>query len=344
MHAAHRPSGAERPRPAKRTDPTRRLSPGGWALLAAVIVLAGILAAQALSNFRRGAESLAQPVTRAAPPSPEDLRKQAHERAGPHLDSADAECRRVLDEQLRDLDQFFAGAKQRGPRFADRVLGWESTWILVSDRLPGARGGEHPAFVRRAFHEILFSPEQLEGRARQTVEGYLEAVRDIEGLLLIQLRQDLADLPATLPLVSLDQEAVRALYERAVAAAAERAGVNLQQDMARELVSLIVGEVLVQAAVRLGVTAGLTGAGAATLGAGLVVALLVDQLLHLVWDASRDLIRELESRLDDLRRAVVEGTAEAPGLRRRLEHLDRERAAARRQAILDLIDHPEVLP
>ncbi|HEX8202918.1 MAG TPA: hypothetical protein VF590_20750, partial [Isosphaeraceae bacterium] len=184
--------------------------------------------------------------------------------------------------------------------------------------------------------------------ARQAVEGYLEAVRDIESILLVQLRQDLAELPTTLPLARLDQEAAQALYERAVAAAAERAGVGLHHDATRDLVSLVVGEALAQAAVRLGVSAGLAGTGAAvspaTLDAGLVVGLLVDQIFRWVWDAGRDLIRALEGRLDELRRAVVEGTAEASGLLRRLEHLDRQRAATRRQAILDLIDHPEVCP
>ena len=136
--------------------------------------------------------------------------------------------------------------------------------------------------------------------------------------------------------------------DRAAREAAERAGTGLQHDATRDLVSLVVGEALAQAAVRLGVSAGLAGTGAAvspaTLGAGLVVGLLVDQIFKWAWDAGRDLIRALEGRLDELRRVVVEGTAEAPGLRRRLEHLDRQRAAARRQAILGLIDHPEALP
>jgi hypothetical protein len=348
MKAEPRPSGAAGTLAPESTPPTWRGTPGRWALLAAVVALAGVLAVGALANFRRGAVALAQLSTHGSPPSPEDLRRQARERAGPHLDRTDAECRLALDEQLRELDSFFAAAHRRIPHFAEQVLGWGSTWRLVQDRLPGARGHQHPMFVRRAFHETLFSPEQLEGRARQAVEGYLEAVRDIEGVLLVQLRQDLAELPTTLPLARLDQEAVRTLYERAVAAAAERAGVGLHHDATRDLVSLVVGEALAQTAVRLGVSAGLAGTGAAvspaTLGAGLVVGLLVDQIFRWAWDAGRDLIRALEGRLDELRRVVVEGTAGAPGLRRRLKHLDRARATARRQAILDLIDHPEVRP
>src|SRR4051812_2748414 len=198
MKAEPRPSGAAGTLAPESTPPTWRCTPGRWALLAAVVALTGVLAVGALANFRRGAVALTQLSTHVIPPSPGDLRRQAQERAGTHLDRADAECRRTLDEQLRDLDEFFVAAHRRVPRFAEQALGWGSTWRLVQDQLPGAQGNQHPAFVRRAFHETLFSPEQLEGRARQAVEGYLESVRDIEGVLLVQLRQDLAELPTTL--------------------------------------------------------------------------------------------------------------------------------------------------
>jgi hypothetical protein len=127
MQAEPRSSGAAGPPAPELTDPIWRPTPGRWALLAAVVALAGVLAVGALTNFRRGADALAQPATRVASPSPEDLKHQAQERAGTHLDRADAECRRALDEQLRDLDEFFAAAHRRVPRFAEQVLGWEST-------------------------------------------------------------------------------------------------------------------------------------------------------------------------------------------------------------------------
>ena len=62
-----------------------------------------------------------------------------------------------------------------------------------------------------------------------------------------------------------------------------------------------IGEVLAQAVVRLGASAGLLGGGAAssaaTLGSGLIVGLVLDRVLAWLWDGRGELIRELEARI-----------------------------------------------
>ena len=81
------------------------------------------------------------------------------------------------------------------------------------------------------------------------------------------------------------------------------------------------------------------GAGAsssaATLGVGLAAGLVVDQVVSWAWDRWSDprgvLARATAVRVDAIRRAVVEGTATAPGLRPRLESWAHERAAAPRR-------------
>jgi hypothetical protein len=328
---------------------SRRAGPAGRALLAALAAALGVLAHEAATNWRRGLgtpeASGGRPAPRAvvepAPATPEELRRRAGAAAAPLLDRADVECRKSLAEQLADLDQFFEEARHRAPRLAERLLGWEGRWALLADRLrldPGA----HAAFVRAAFAEVLFTPEQLEDRVRRAAEGYLEAAGDVEGELLVRLRQDLDGLPDVAKLDLPDVQDLRSLVERTSAGAAVGAGAGLRADAARELVALAVGEVLAQAAVRLGTSAGLLGAGAAsaatTLGAGLVIGVVVDQLLAWLWDPRADLARALDGRLGELRRLVVDGTAEAPGLRRRLARFDRERAAARRAAVLEAIN------
>jgi hypothetical protein len=317
-------------------------------MLAAVAVPLGILAYHNSAQLRRWAEVLAptdpstaiRPIAPAVPPAPEPARPRAWELARARLDRADAECRRALDEQLEGLEAFFEEAKQRSPRFADRVLGWEGRWKLVADRLR-LDAGAHATFIRRLFREELFTPEELEGRTRQAVEGYLEAVRDIEGRMLVALSQDLAGSPTSLPIVAPDPGGLRDHFERAAAEAAGRAGAVLGEDATRELVALIVGEVLAQAAVRLGVSTGVLGAGAAsaalTLGSGLVVGVLVDQVVSWARDGRGELIRELDRRIDALGALVVSGTSGAPGLRRRLERYDRDRAAGRRSAVREVI-------
>ncbi|HEX8200622.1 MAG TPA: hypothetical protein VF590_09050, partial [Isosphaeraceae bacterium] len=92
MHAEQRPSGVTGSPPPHRDASTRWSTPGRWALLAVVV-------------------ALARPATHAAPPPPVDPKQQARERAGPHLDRADAECRHALTQDAaRDLDSLAVGA------------------------------------------------------------------------------------------------------------------------------------------------------------------------------------------------------------------------------------------
>jgi hypothetical protein len=98
-------------------------------------------------------------------------------------------------------------------------------------------------------------------------------------------------------------------------------------------------------AVRLGVSAGILGTGAAsgwaTLGIGVVVGLIVDQIVSWVWDWWADprgnLAAELDKKLDEINRLIVDGSADVQGLRDRLKQFARERAAARRIAVLSLL-------
>jgi hypothetical protein len=338
-------AGSDGPHPPARAG-ARPTPP--WRLAAAVAVLLGLLAHRAASNFRRGADAReragARPAHRTtdphklAAPSAAELRWRARAKALPHLDRADAECRAALARGLRELDDFFAEARRWAPGFAERVLGWRSKWLLLTDQLRPGTGG-HAEYRRRAFRKELFSPEQLEDAARRAVAGYLDAVRDAEGAALVALR---ADLPAP-PIIPLDRTAIGAQLERALAVAAVRAGSDLRGELARELTALVVGEVLALAAVRTGTSAGLLGVGAAstaaTFGLGLAAGVLVDALLSWAWDGRAELVRELQRRLDGLRQSIVQGTDEAPGLRRRMEALDRRRSTGRRAAVLGLVEY-----
>src|SRR5207248_1350112 len=113
---------------------------------------------------------------RAAParPSPAELRR----RAIPHLDRADAAGHRALAEHLRPLDDFFAAARRRVPRFAERALSLDSKLALAADQLPWAAGDRHREFLDGAFRATLFAPEELEALAGRVVREYLAALEE----------------------------------------------------------------------------------------------------------------------------------------------------------------------
>lgn len=289
------------------------------------------------------------PETPPAGPSAEAVRRIAADRAGPVLEAADREGRAAVAEHLRAVDDFFAQAKRGTPGFAKQVLGWSSKWRLVSDKLPFTRTDRHALFLRKAFHDRLFSPEALTKVVEQTVKGYGSSAAGIENRMLVRLRSDVSDLPpAMLPGFG-DDAALRAAFERALAQATQRIGADLKADVGRETTSLVAGEVMTLVAVRLGVSAGILSVGAgsswATFGVGAVVGLVVDQAVTWVWNWWRnpagDLSTKMNAKLDEIHALIVDGDGAQPGLRGRLEAVARDRAAVRRAAVLRMIESPE---
>ena len=274
-------------------------------------------------------------------PSPEAAAK-------PHLDWAERESQRIISVHLHDLDTFFAEAKKNTPHLAARVLGYRSKWLLVKDRLPFTEGKEHEGFLRETFHACLFEPEQLEDRMRQVVMGYLQHVRSIEGQMLVNLRMDIADLPSTQPLATVDAAQLEAHVNAAITNAMGATGTDLQADLANQIVAVVVGEALTSAAIRLGLSGGILGTGAAsswaTVGISVVVCLIVDYIVSWVWDWWADpqgeLAAQLNQKLDELQCAILDGSGSQPGLRDRLAKLAQDRAMARSAFVLALLHRP----
>lgn len=323
------------------------------ATLGFLTVAAGIVASRYWTNLEKSARQGPGPDLRAmiklpdAPrkPSLEELRRQAVAKAAPHLDWADRECERLVAEHLIALEQYFADAKKGTPQFAETALGWGSKWRFVADRLPFTRSDRHEEYLRTAFCEHLFTPEDLDAQIRRLVKNYLDSVRSVEDQTLIRIRQDVADLSPGLLVGEMDQAGLRAVFAEAMKKAAEHTGSSLGEDVAQQVVGLVVGEVLTQAAVRLGVSAGVLGTGAAsswaTAGVGLVIGIIVDQIISWVWDRLADpsghLAREMDTKIAHLHNAIVDGTTAAPGLKQRLEQFARERAEVRRATILEVV-------
>ena len=100
-----------------------------------------------------------------------------------------------------------------------------------------------------------------------------------------------------------------------------------------------------QVAVRLGISAGILGTGAAsgwaTLGIGVVVGIIVDQIVSWVWDWWADptgnLASNLDAKLDEMRTLICDGDSKVEGLRQRFQALATERVKIRETAILDLL-------
>ncbi|HEX7446954.1 MAG TPA: hypothetical protein VF306_05375, partial [Pirellulales bacterium] len=282
--------------------------------------------------------AVAVPARLPAPPSPEEI-------AGPHLKWAEREAARLLDEHLRQIDEFFDHTSRHTPEFAERALSWGSKWRLVADHLPFTKGDRHRAFIRAQFEQHLFTPAQLSDLVEQVVASHLAHLDSLESEMLVRIRTDVADFPEAYPIAQLDQSSLDAQYDEALAQVLTAAASSVRSDVGTLLVSEIAGEVLTQVALKLGVSAGILTTGAAsswaTFGVGLVVGLIVDQIVSWVWDRYADpvgsLSSQLDRKLDEMRGLIVEGSDDVQGLRWRLETYADERARVREAAVLAIL-------
>lgn len=310
------------------------------ASVASVMLLLGVVIGRGFQSHSQTASGgpLRQDSGQRTRPSPEAI-------IAPHLEWAEQECDRVLDEHLRAIARFFADAKAGTPTFAGEALSFGSKMRLVADYVPFTRGGRHEGFIRRKFEEHVFKSDDLGTAVKQVVSGYLKQIESIESLALVRIRADIADLTDPNALPQFDQKEWKAEYDKALKRAISATSSELSWDVATELVSVVTGEVLAQVAVQLGVSAGLLGAGGAsswaTFGVGLVVGLIVDQAVSWVWDWYADprgnLAADLSKKLDEMQSLIVDGSEGVQGLRQRLHELSRQRATLRRSAILSVL-------
>jgi hypothetical protein len=313
-------------------------------LLGFVGVIIGVIVGRPLIN------SLLRPatpptVTRTSDVPPSTVAPAPQTLAKPHLDSAKSKTENVIEGRLVPVRTFFDDSKKNTRQFAEVALGWGSKWRLIADHVPFTKGGRHETYIRGQFEQTVFSAKQLEEIVSSAVSEYLSEIRSIENQMLVSLRADVAGFPDAYPIAQLDESQLRAKFDDAIQKAIAATGSQVQADIGTQLVSIIGGEVLTQVAVRLGISAGILGTGAAsgwaTLGIGVVVGIIVDQIVSWVWDWYADptgnLASNLDAKLDEMRTLICDGDTKVEGLRQRFQKLAAERAAIRETAILDLL-------
>jgi hypothetical protein len=277
-------------------------------------------------------------VSRSAAQAPLPPPSAPRDRVLARLDQADTDARQAITAAIAPIDRLFDRARQNTPALAESVLGWAGRWRLVADQVPYAGSGRHEAFLRDEFHRLMLSTDALEAEVRQAVESDLQAEHDIEDRLLVRLRQDLPDLPAPEIGPAIKARAVQAHLDEALVETTGHAVAALREAVVREMVVWVTSEILARQAARLALPASLTASGTVSFGLGLGAGLAVDQALAWTWDRWSDptgrLVPMLNTRLEDLRRQVIEGTTQAPGLKPRLMSVARERAERRRAVIL----------
>lgn len=289
-------------------------------------------------------------------PSPAEYRRRWSEQIEPRMAAADMACDRALRKNIGWVRTFLLERRKGSRAFAEDMLSMRGKWALVKTHLPNSVGGCEDAQLRYLADRFacrVVSDEELKAVLEAAVAAYVAEVQAIENELLVGVRADVADLPLGSMPAGATAEIVREEYERLVQVIAPEVTGDLGMDAARELASLvggdvaagIAGSVLGTVATRLGVSSGVLAAGAgtswATLGLSIVAAVIADQIIDFVIDQVHDPAGKLAARVDEMlanvSRLIAEGDADRPGLRAQLTAFDKARSAIRREALHRLV-------
>lgn len=260
-----------------------------------------------------------------------------------HLGWADQQASAGLAPQLSPLRDFFVGAKAGTRAFAEDALGWSSKWKFVKEQVAG--GDEHRRFLAERFRVRVFAQEDLEKTLKYAVAAYMTHLDNVDSMLLVKLKADLASIPSSGFSAAADPALIEQSLNRAIHDAVRAVEAEFPGAVGREVVSYVAGELLGMAAGRLATSAGILSVGAysgmASAGAGIVLSIIIDYVVSWAYEKWADPIgkmsRKLDGTLTQLEQVIIEGHGEEPGLYKRLLNYGARRSQARRTAIHSVV-------
>jgi hypothetical protein len=264
-------------------------------------------------------------------PAPSDA-AAVRKKLEPHFEAAHSASKKALFDANARLHDFLWERRDRSRAFATEALSLRSKWELAKSKLPGTDSDGHLRFLRRRFEEVVFSQKELADVIQSAVEEYVEKLRGIENELLVALQadlgeQELAALGCDLRF-NTDGDFMKE-YARSLQVVADATARDLGATVGREVVTWVAADLVTKVGVslvtnlagRLGVSAGILSAGAAstvaTLGIGLVAGVVIDALLdwlllELGYDPVGDVQDEVDLALSEFEQVLLYGVVEKP--------------------------------
>ena len=260
-----------------------------------------------------------------------------------HFEWAQEQETAGLAPRLVSVQDFFAEARQGTRAFAEDALGFDSKWKYVSDYLAG--GDEHRKFLEERFAARIFAAEDLEKVVHYSVASYMNHLDNVDSALLVNLQADLEGIPTGAYSESISPAAIENLLNTALQQAVQAVEADFPGMVGREIVSYVAGEVITHASLQLATSAGILGAGATSgtvsLGAGIVVGMIVDQIVSWAYDELYDPAGELSRKLDftllQLEELILGGNSDYAGLYICLHNYAMQRGQARNAAITSVV-------
>jgi hypothetical protein len=265
---------------------------------------------------------------RATHVDPKVIRRQAWDKIARRLAPADAASLAAIERSLKPVDEFFADRRMGAKAFAKSVVGWSGKWKYVKTRrVFGGDADKHLEFLDEKFREHVFTPDELTAVVQSSISDYVNAVQGVENKLLVQCRSDIEDIDPAIGSVVGGLSGggeFAASYKTILEGLAHEAALGAATDAGQFVGSLVAAEVTQQLtirlgqaiATRLGVSAGVLGAGAtgsalsagATIGLAIVIDMGLDWVMSAAGaDAESRITAKVEDSLDKLRDFIIDG-------------------------------------
>ncbi len=283
-------------------------------------------------------------------PRPTRIVLSPRKKADIRLAEANLKAQSALDARLKKLAAFFSRGQSGARDFAEETLSLSGKLALVKGTVGS---GNHEKFLAEAFAKHVFSGDDIKREVDAAIKGFIIDLEDIESAMLVDLRVDLADGPKQdLPAHLRSDEAFKTEYERFRVQAVKKLNANMSVTIARETGLFVASDLAAQVGLRvvrfvaaeLGVEAGILGAGAAssvaTLGIGLIAAVILDAVLDAVfraagYDPAGEIAGKVKASISNVQKVMIDGKG---GLRHEMQKLNTARAALRQEIVNNLIE------
>jgi hypothetical protein len=217
-------------------------------------------------------------------------------------------------------------------RFVTELLSFSEKLEIGSDYL-GKKDGARERMLA-LFRRKVLDDEQLMKRIGTYVESFNKALDETDAELLIALKIDRDIKARPLSRTAVDTSKFRAHLASVVEKAASAAKTDIPRTSGRFVTSMVLGSAATQMAEQSGAIPKQEDWIGNLIGS-FVVGWMVDQVLDRMTDPTESIVSSLEGDMVAAEKAILDGTDANPGLFRILTKAIEERAALRRQVILD---------
>jgi len=276
-------------------------NPSRWFLVLGAVAVACIALAAVFAYSRiMGERPYSDPSRKQSGQPKQRSKEEITAACNGHIDSAFAEAQQVATMRAAEFSAFLQSKKKGARPFAADLTSWYGKWRVLKIFLPFADGDGHKKYVEELFATHIFTKDELGARLQRTIEDAVLDIEAIQNLLAVKLMQEVSDTRS----VTLDGTAVASEFRKSIEQIVSASQWDAQKAAGALVVSEVVSAIGTQVLIRMGVSAGILGAGAAnswwSFGSSVVIGVIVNALWELVDDPTGNIEREVSKAIDNL--------------------------------------------